>query len=331
MKEKETIEDEMIAESKNMLWLKQVINDMGAMDSTILITGESGTGKEVIANQIVRNSKRRGEPFVKVNCAAIPETLIESEFFGYEKGSFTGADKRGKAGLFEQANNGSIFLDEIGELPLQLQGKFLRVIQEGVIRRIGADEEKQVDVRIIAATNCNLKNEVQQGRFRQDLYYRLNVFHLEIPPLRKRRDDIEPLVKYFLNKINKKYSMNKKITQGAISELVEYDWPGNVRELSNIIERSTLNSYSDVISGMQVKHILAIETNGANSYVDEEGWNIGLRNLLDEYEKQILISVLEESRSATQAAKKLRIDKSTMLRKMKKYNILQTKEWEVKE
>ena len=125
--------------------------------------------------------------------------------------------------------------------------------------------------------------------------------------------------------------MNKKITQGAISELVEYDWPGNVRELSNIIERSTLNSYSDVISGMQVKHILAIETNGANSYVDEEGWNIGLRNLLDEYEKQILISVLEESRSATQAAKKLRIDKSTMLRKMKKYNILQTKEWEVKE
>lgn len=331
LKEKETIEDEMIAESKNMLWLKQVINDMGAMDSTILITGESGTGKEVIANQIVRNSKRRGEPFVKVNCAAIPETLIESEFFGYEKGSFTGADKRGKAGLFEQANNGSIFLDEIGELPLQLQGKFLRVIQEGVIRRIGADEEKQVDVRIIAATNCNLKNEVQQGRFRQDLYYRLNVFHLEIPPLRKRRDDIEPLVKHFLNKINKKYSMNKKITQGAISELVEYDWPGNVRELSNIIERSTLNSYSDVISGMQVKHILAIETNGANSYVDEEGWNIGLRNLLDEYEKQILISVLEESRSATQAAKKLRIDKSTMLRKMKKYNILQTKEWEVKE
>ena len=222
-------------------------------------------------------------------------------------------------------------MDEIGELPLQLQGKFLRVIQEGVIRRIGADEEKQVDVRIIAATNCNLKNEVQQGRFRQDLYYRLNVFHLEIPPLRKRRDDIEPLVKHFLNKINKKYSMNKKITQGAISELVEYDWPGNVRELSNIIERSTLNSYSDVISGMQVKHILAIETNGANSYVDEDGWNIGLRNLLDEYEKQILISVLEESRSATQAAKKLRIDKSTMLRKMKKYNILQTKEWEVKE
>ena len=190
LKEKETIEDEMIAESKNMLWLKQVINDIGAMDSTILITGESGTGKEVIANQIVRNSKRRGEPFVKVNCAAIPETLIESEFFGYEKGSFTGADKRGKAGLFEQANNGSIFLDEIGELPLQLQGKFLRVIQEGVIRRIGAEEEKQVDVRIIAATNCNLKNEVQQGRFRQDLYYRLNVFHLEIPPLRKRRDDI---------------------------------------------------------------------------------------------------------------------------------------------
>ena len=235
---------------------------MGEINSTILITGESGVGKEVVANQIVRYSKRADCPFVKVNCSAIPETLMESEFFGYEKGAFTGADRHGKAGLFEQANNGTIFLDEIGEVPLQMQGKFLRVIQEGMIRRIGAEEEKKVDVRIIAATNSNLKKEAQEGKFRQDLYYRLNVVHLEIPPLRKRQEDIEPLSKYFLSKINKKYSKNKEITQNAISELQEYDWPGNVRELSNIIERLALNSYSDVISGMQVKRILAIETSG---------------------------------------------------------------------
>ncbi len=333
LQQQEMPKEEMIAESKSMVRLMQAANDMGEINSTILITGESGVGKEVVANQIVRYSKRADCPFVKVNCSAIPETLMESEFFGYEKGAFTGADRHGKAGLFEQANNGTIFLDEIGEVPLQMQGKFLRVIQEGMIRRIGAEEEKKVDVRIIAATNSNLKKEAQEGKFRQDLYYRLNVVHLEIPPLRKRQEDIEPLAKYFLSKINKKYSKNKEITQNAISELQEYDWPGNVRELSNIIERLALNSYSDVISGMQVKRILAIETSGGGTdgYPDEEGWNRELSDLLGDYEKQILVNVLEESRSATQAAKKIGIDKSTMLRKMKKYNIQQIKKWDVKE
>lgn len=324
-------EEEMIAESQSMLRLMQVIDDMGAINSTILITGESGVGKEIVANRIVQHSNRVDYPFVKVNCSAIPETLMESEFFGYEKGAFTGADRQGKAGLFEQADKGTIFLDEIGEVPLQMQVKFLRVIQEGVIRRIGAEEEKKIDVRIIAATNRNLKNEVREGRFRQDLYYRLNVFHLTVPPLRKRPEDIGPLAKYFLNKINKKYSINKKIMPSAISELEKYDWPGNVRELSNIIERLTLNSYSDVVSGMQVKRILALESSGADSCAEEDVWDRKLSDLVGEYEKQILVNVLEESSSATKAAKKLGIDKSTMLRKMKKYNIRQIKEWEVKE
>ncbi len=159
-----------------MLHIMQIASDIGPMDSTVIISGESGVGKEMVANRIVQQSKRADGPFVTVNCSAIPETLMESEFFGYEKGAFTGADVRGKIGLFEQADKGTIFLDEIGEVPIQMQGKLLRVIQEGVIRRIGAEEEKKIDVRIIAATNRNLKNEMLEGNFRQDLYYRLNVF-----------------------------------------------------------------------------------------------------------------------------------------------------------
>lgn len=329
--EEEIADDEMIAESQSMLHIMQVINDIGSIDSTVLISGESGVGKEVVANMIVRHSKRAGKPFVKVNCSAIPETLMESEFFGYEQGSFTGADKRGKAGLFEEADNGTIFLDEIGEVPLQMQGKLLRVIQEGAIRRIGAYEEKKIDVRVIAATNRNLKKDMQDGKFRQDLYYRLNVLPLEIPPLRKRHEDIEPLARHFLNKINERYPIHKKITQSAISELEKYDWPGNVRELSNIIERLALNGYSGVISGMQVKRVLAAEVGGTSDNADGEIWDRKLSDLIGDYEKQILVNALEESNSATQAAKKLGIDKSTMIRKMRKYNIQQMKEWKIKE
>lgn len=327
----ETIDDEMIAESPNMLRIIQAIKDMGTIDSTVLITGESGVGKEVVTNMIVRYSKRADKPLIKINCSAIPETLMESEFFGYEKGAFTGAEKQGKAGLFELADKGTIFLDEIGEIPLTMQGKLLRTIQEGTIRRIGSDCEKEIDVRIIAATNRNLKNEMQEGRFRQDLYYRLNVLPLEIPPLRKRREDIEPLARHFIKKFNEKYSIHKKITQSAIYELEKYDWPGNVRELSNIVERMALNSYSKVISGMQVKRVLTAENSESSVNEEPNNWDKSLSDLMGEYEKQILMSVLEESSSATQAAKKLGIDKSTMLRKIKKYNITQKREWKVQD
>lgn len=327
----ETVDDEIIAESQSMLRIIQIIKDMSEMDSTVLIGGESGVGKEVVANMIVRYSKRADRPFIKINCSAIPETLMESEFFGYEKGAFTGAERQGKAGLFELADKGTIFLDEIGEIPLQMQGKLLRAIQEGTIRRLGADEEKKVDVRIIAATNRNLKNEIQEGRFRQDLYYRLNVLPINIPPLCKRREDIEPLARYFIKKFNEKYLMHKTITQSAIYELEKYDWPGNVRELSNIIERASLNGYSEVISGMQIKRVLAAENGGSEVSLEVNNWNRSLSDLVGEYEKQILMSALEESRSARQAAKKIGIDKSTMLRKMKKYNILQKKEWKTED
>ncbi len=325
------IDEEVIAESQSMLHIIQAIKDIGPIDSTVLITGESGVGKEVVADMIVKHSKRADKPFIKVNCSAIPETLMESEFFGYDKGAFTGAERQGKAGLFELADKGTIFLDEIGEIPLSMQGKLLRAIQENTIRRIGADKEMKVDVRIIAATNRNLKNEMQDGRFRQDLYYRLNVLPLEIPPLRKRREDIEPLARYFIRKFNLKYSMHKTVSQDAIYNLEKYDWPGNVRELSNIIERVTLNNYSDVISGMQVKRVLASEASDDNMSIETNNYNRSLSDLIGEYEKQILMSVLSESSSVRQAAKKLEIDKSTMLRKMKKYNIMQKKEWTIQE
>lgn len=330
MRMERTIEDEMIAESQYMLHIMQIASDIGPMDSTVIISGESGVGKEMVANRIVQQSKRADGPFVTVNCSAIPETLMESEFFGYEKGAFTGADVRGKIGLFEQADKGTIFLDEIGEVPIQMQGKLLRVIQEGVIRRIGAEEEKKIDVRIIAATNRNLKNEMLEGNFRQDLYYRLNVFPIEIPPLRERKEDIAPLARHFLNKINERYRMNKSITQGAIVELEKYDWPGNVRELGNIIERLALNGHSDVISTMQVSRFLTAETSVTGEEKKGKLWNGNLGDLVGEYEKHILMDVLEDSSSATQAARKLGIDKSTMLRKMKKYNISQTKMWKVR-
>lgn len=325
------IDEEVIAESQSMLHITQVVKDIGAIDSIVLITGESGVGKEVVANMIVKHSKRAEQPFIKINCSAIPETLMESEFFGYDKGAFTGAERQGKAGLFELADKGTIFLDEIGEIPLAMQGKLLRAIQEGTIRRIGADKEMKVDVRIIAATNRNLRNEMQEGRFRQDLYYRLNVLPLEIPPLRKRREDIEPLARYFIRKFNSKYSMHKTITQDAVYDLEKYDWPGNVRELSNIIERVALNNYSDVISGMQVKRVLTAEETDDSIGVEANNYNKALSDLIGEYEKQILISVLAESSSIRQAARKLEIDKSTMLRKMKKYNIMQKKEWIVQD
>ena len=204
-----TEDDEMISYNIDMLKIKEMAVKIGAMDATVVITGESGTGKEVVANLIQKSSKRADKSFVKVNCAAIPETLFESEFFGYEKGSFTGANSNGKMGIFEIANGGTLFLDEIGELPLQMQSKVLRVLQEKEVRRVGGEKNIPVDVRIIAATNRNLKKEVEKGTFRGDLYYRLFVVPINIPPLRYRREDIEPLATYFLNKFNDAYNVKK--------------------------------------------------------------------------------------------------------------------------
>ena len=207
------------------------LQQVSETDIAVIITGESGVGKEVLANYIHSVSSRRDKPYIKVNCGAIPPTLMESELFGYEKGAFTGAEKGGKPGIFELANNGTLFLDEIGEIPITLQPKFLRVLQENEFMRVGGTKPISVDVRVIAATNRDLLKEVELGNFRKDLYYRLNVVDIQIPPLRERRDDILPLSLSFLDKYNKKYRMDKSFSPEVMDVFMASKWDGNIREL----------------------------------------------------------------------------------------------------
>lgn len=313
--------DGMIAESPGMIKVRRQISNISVLDSTVLITGESGTGKEVVASMIQKHSKRAEKPFVKINCSAIPESLIESELFGYEKGAFTGADKSGKAGLFELADQGTLFLDEIGELPLPMQSKLLRVIQEQSIRRIGGNQEIKIDVRIIAATNRDLRKEVQKGNFRSDLYYRLYVIPINILPLRHRIEDIKPLAESFLNAINEQYALNKKFTKSAIDELKKHRWPGNVRELKNLIERTALLGGGESISSFQIKMAIDEESRDLTLLQSNDPQRLSLAEMVRDYEKQLILMALNECDTCSEAADMLKIDRSTISRKLRKYNI----------
>lgn len=233
---KEQLSPPMIGKETTMAPIWSLIHHIAPTDATVLITGESGTGKEVLADEIFRNSNRKNERFVKLNCASIPAQLFESELFGYEKGAFSGANAKGKPGLFELANHGTLLLDEIGDMPLDLQVKLLRAIQTKEITRIGGIKPIHLDVRIIAATNCNLKAKVADGTFRQDLFYRLNVVPIKIPPLRERKDDIEALCDFFIRKFSEKYHSSFSLTELQLDYLRSYNWPGNIRELENIME-----------------------------------------------------------------------------------------------
>lgn len=233
---KEQLSPPMIGKETTMAPIWSLIHHIAPTDATVLITGESGTGKEVLADEIFRNSNRKNERFVKLNCASIPAQLFESELFGYEKGAFSGANAKGKPGLFELANHGTLLLDEIGDMPLDLQVKLLRAIQTKEITRIGGIKPIHLEVRIIAATNCNLKAKVADGTFRQDLFYRLNVVPIKIPPLRERKDDIEALCDFFIRKFSEKYHSSFSLTELQLDYLRSYNWPGNIRELENIME-----------------------------------------------------------------------------------------------
>jgi len=280
--------------------------------STILFTGESGTGKEIFAQSIHNYSRRVEEPFIAVNCGAIPRTLIESELFGYESGAFTGAKKGGNVGKFELAEGGTIFLDEIGEMPSDMQSKLLRVIEEGVVNRIGSSKQINIDVRIMAASNKDLKHEVEMGNFRKDLYYRLNVLPIHLPPLRERRDDIAELVSYYMRKTSKtlnKHSVN--ISEEYMNYLKNYDWPGNIRELENVIER-IINS--EVIQ-MNLFNEVALEE-------DKKSIDLYVGNTLEQMEKQHITEVIKEvNGNMSLAAKILDIARSSLYRKVEKYNI----------
>ncbi|PMP68192.1 MAG: RNA polymerase subunit sigma-54 [Thermodesulfobacterium geofontis] len=303
--------------------------------STVLILGESGTGKEVLAKYIHFCSKRKG-PFVPINCAAIPEELLEAELFGYEKGAFTGAIKS-KPGKFELANEGTIFLDEIGDLSPKLQAKLLRVIQEKQVERLGSERAIKIEVRILAATNKDLEKEVKERRFREDLFFRLNVIPIKLPPLRERKEDIPLLAKFFLKRICEREGIEEKtFTPEALEKLINYPWPGNIRELENLIERLVILSENNIIgvedlslpsldSKFPVRESLVKEKDILNKYalpdISEEG--IELNKILREIEIYYLKRALEIARGTkTKAAKLLGLNRTTFIEKLKKYNLV---------
>lgn len=314
---KRYIHSSIIGNSEEIQQVIDMSQKVAPLDVTVLITGESGVGKEVIANEVYLKSTRNDKPFVKVNCAAIPAHLMESELFGYRKGAFSGAIKD-KPGLFEIANNGTIFLDEIGEIPLDLQAKLLRVIQQKEIISVGSTTVQKLDVRVLAATNSNLLELCRQGKFREDLYYRLNIVPIHILPLRKRKRDISVLINFFMNKYNKKYGKNVSIDYSGYQVLEEYKWPGNIRELKNIIERLIIISEAGVtINKTQINNVIYPNVTTENLVGDE----IGLKEMLEQVEREILINVLKETKSTRNAAKKLKIDQSTVVKKVKKLGI----------
>ncbi|GHV28657.1 RNA polymerase subunit sigma-54 [Synergistales bacterium] len=285
------------------------------VDSTVLLTGESGVGKEVIASFIHANSGRYGKPFIKVNCGAIPESLLESELFGYENGAFTGAKKEGKPGIFELSNNGTLLLDEISEMPPNVQVKLLRVLQERVVTRVGGVKPIEVDVRIIAASNKNLEMEMLEGRFRQDLYYRLNVVPIHVPALRDRPEDIPPLAVFFLNHFNERYNKNKVIDAGIINLFQEHGWPGNIRELQNVVERLVVLADEDMITRSDLPPYLL----GGEAERDiTVGRIMPLKEAVNSVERQLIRMAMEKYGTIAKIAEALGVDQSTISRKLKK-------------
>lgn len=286
------------------------------VESTILITGESGTGKGVIAKFIHDNSTRKEKPFVKVDCGSIPELLFESEIFGYERGSFTGADNKGKIGIAQVADKGTLFLDEIGEVPLSMQVKLLRLVQDKEIFRLGGKTPIKINTRIIAATNKDLSKMVKEGKFREDLYYRLNVIPIEIPPLRERKDDISSIALNLITKLNDKYATNKKISMKAMEKLIDYNWPGNVRELENIIERTMILTEKSIIEIEDLPQ--AIKKVERNSIINN---NTCLKKMIEQFEKDILEKMLSDKLSIVKISELMQIDVTTVRRKLHKYNL----------
>jgi len=313
----------IIAYSRKMKEILVLTKKVANTECLVLILGESGVGKEVIAKFVHEHSSVYSGPFVKVNCGAIPETLLESELFGYVDGAFTGARKEGKAGKFEMADNGTLMLDEIGDLPLSLQVKLLHVLEEKEVIRIGSNIPKKINARIIAATNNDLRNLVNTGKFRKDLYYRLNVVPIYIPPLRERKEDIMPLIINFKEIFEKKYNIKRNCSFPVINLFCSHDWPGNVRELKNVVERIYILSdpdniitpeiivknYFDMLSGYQNEESVIITKPGT------------LRAIREEAEYQLIKLTIKNARTLQEVAKLLQVDKATISRKVKKYKL----------
>ena len=325
--------EDFVCVSRPMRNVLREIANVSKYDCNVIIFGDTGVGKEKVANLIQKNSDRKMQPFVKINCGAISPNLIESEFFGYEKGAFTGANTGGKKGYFEIANNGVMFLDEIGELPLEMQAKLLRVIQDGEFYKVGGTSPIKTNVRIISATNRDLERFVEEGKFRRDLYYRLNVVPIRIPSLSERVDDIPALVKHFLAKYGKKFGIARGITDSAMEYLQQLAWPGNIRELENSVQRLIISAKGEDISLMDVMHETHSELFEGGGFGAEEeeralpggGYpmdtEISLQEAVDEYEKGLIKYACEKYGSTRKAAKAIGISQTQLVRKKKKYNL----------
>lgn len=312
---------QFVTHSKAMRQIADTIKAISRVDSTLLITGEPGTGKEVVVNQVHRSSNRADQPIIRINCGAIPASLFEAELYGYEDGTFTGARSKGKAGFFEMAHKGTLFLDEIGELDLDLQVKLLRVIQEGAVTRIGGTRPLPLDVRIIAATSRDLWQLVREGKFRQDLYYRLDVINIEVPPLRERRDDILPLAIHFIRKFNEKYDKHKELSMELGKIMSKLDWPGNIQELENLIETMVVLVQNDVLGPDDLpQRYRQPGGDGGLSQVSVQGI-MPLKEAVQEVERQLLLRAQEQYPTTREMAHALGVDQSTISRKLSAYAI----------
>lgn len=320
-----TMAEDFVAVSRRMKTVMEEIISVSKYDCNVLITGETGVGKEKVANIIQKNSSRKVQPFIKINCASISPNLIESEFFGYEKGAFTGANAGGKKGYFEAADNGVIFLDEVGELPLDIQAKLLRVIQDGEFIKVGGTEPVKTNVRIISATNRDLEEQVEKKLFRRDLYYRLNVVPIRVPALNSRREDIPPLIDSFVRKYNDKFGVEKEVDDEAKEYLQKRDWPGNIRELENVTQRLIIGCKGDTITILDVMRELhgSVMENMSIDIGKEQidSGEMDLASMVDNFEKNIIKYACEKHGSTRKAAKAINISQTQLVRKKNKYGL----------
>jgi len=317
--------DPLVGTSAAMEELRALIARVAPTESRVLITGESGTGKELVASAIHRQSARGGKAFVTVNSAALPRDLVESEMFGHERGAFTGATER-RQGRFELADGGTLFLDEVGDLGPEAQAKLLRVLESGVVERVGGERPVEVNVRVLAATNKDLQHAVRQGQFREDLWFRLNVLPIHIPPLRERPEDIAPLVRHFAARCTARLGRPVKFDAGAVPLLAAYSWPGNVRELANIIERMAILATSEVVTAADVMRVLPADGTAPRVTVPsggEEPWrDIALSETLDLYERELIAKALSVARgNVAEAARRLLTDRANLYRRMRRLGI----------
>ena len=322
LKQSILFEDEMIGSGEGMRKVRELIDQSADSEARILILGENGTGKELVAREIHHRSRRAQAPFVEVNCASIPETLIESELFGHEKGAFTDAHARRK-GKFELANGGTLFLDEIADMSLSTQAKVLRVLQEMKFERIGGEKSINVDVRVIAATNKNIQEEIRTGRFREDLYFRINVIPIFVPPLRDRIEDLLELIDYFMNKYDRSTGEPpRRLSEDSLQLLRTYSWPGNIRELKNFIERINIMTEEKVISADSVRRFLTSRTDWEKDEVLKGFESMKLNEAKDEFEREFLVKKLEENeQNITRTSRALGITPSHLHNKIKKHGI----------